>query len=118
MTRDEMQTRWLNRREIFSSSGACVDGVRIIDQFFGDLASVEEIESDRILTLREAAARTGYSVDHLARLIRQGKLSNAGRHKAPRIRVGDLPQRRQFARKRSSAYSVVTDAQALRNGRQ
>src|SRR5207247_9943722 len=31
------------------------------------------------LTLAEASARSGYSQDHLARLIREGRLPNAGR---------------------------------------
>ncbi len=45
------------------------------------------------LTLAEAAELSGYSVDHLARLVRDGKIPNAGRPRAPRIRRGDLPRR-------------------------
>jgi len=45
------------------------------------------------LKLRDAALESGYSVDHLARLIRQGKLRNAGRPNAPRVRRGDLPRK-------------------------
>src|SRR5207245_6873324 len=40
------------------------------------------------LTLAEASARSAYSHDHLARLIREGRLPNAGRPHAPR---GDDP---------------------------
>jgi hypothetical protein len=35
--------------------------------------------------LAEASAQSGYSQDHLARLIREGRLPNAGRPHAPRI---------------------------------
>lgn len=43
------------------------------------------------LTLGEAAELSGYSTDHLGRLIRDGRIPNAGRHNAPRIRRADLP---------------------------
>lgn len=49
---------------------------------------------DALLTLAEAALRSGYSPDHIARLIREGKIPNAGRRGAPRVRAGDLPSRR------------------------
>jgi hypothetical protein len=45
------------------------------------------------LTLSEAAAESGYSVDHLSRLLRSNRLPNAGRRYSPRIRRGDLPRR-------------------------
>lgn len=43
------------------------------------------------LTLTEASAESGYSPAHLERLVRQGKIANAGRKHAPRIRRSDLP---------------------------
>jgi hypothetical protein len=45
------------------------------------------------LTLREAARLSGYSADHLSRLIGQGKLRNVGRKHAPLVLRGDLPTR-------------------------
>jgi len=50
-------------------------------------------QSDDVLSLGEAAAASGYSADHLARLIREGKIPNAGRPNAPRVRRGDLPRK-------------------------
>ena len=50
-------------------------------------------EGDRLLTLREAAEMSGYSADHLGRAVREGKIPNAGRHRAPRIRLRDLPKK-------------------------
>ena len=47
----------------------------------------------RPLTLGEAAHLSGYSSDHLGRLIREGKIPNAGRPKAPRVARGDLPRK-------------------------
>jgi hypothetical protein len=45
------------------------------------------------LTLRQSARVSGYSADHLSRLIRQGSLRNVGRPRAPRLRRGDLPHK-------------------------
>lgn len=50
-------------------------------------------EQDDLLTLRGAAHMSGYSADHLGRLLRQGLIPNAGRPHAPRIRRADLPRR-------------------------
>ena len=73
-------------------------------QQFGDpqsarlwqLAAVElehalKAVGDETLTLVEAAALSGYSVDHLGWLVKKGKLANHGRKHAPRIRRADLP---------------------------
>lgn len=47
--------------------------------------------NDTLLTLAQAADHSGYSADHLGRLVREGKIPNAGRHGAPRILRRDLP---------------------------
>src|SRR5688572_30518698 len=73
---------------------------------YGDtrLAAVCELHADEIeasvrqagdarLTLVEAARESGFSVDHLGRLLRSGKLANAGRKNAPRILRSDLPRK-------------------------
>ena len=49
--------------------------------------------ADERLTLAEASLRSGYSQDHLALLIREGRIPNAGRRGSPRIRAIDLPVR-------------------------
>lgn len=51
---------------------------------------VRELES-RPLTLAEASEVGGYSVDHLGRLVRQGKIPNVGRPGAPRIAREHVP---------------------------
>lgn len=81
----------------------------------------EEVEhalkyaEDEHLSLKAAARETGLSVDHLARLVRQGRISNAGRKGSPRIRRGDLPRtpRRLLASDASASYDPVTDARSL-----
>jgi len=60
------------------------------------LAELDTLVSDsanEALSLRQAAAESGYSADHLAREVRAGRILNAGRRGAPRIRRGDLPRK-------------------------
>lgn len=48
---------------------------------------------DEKLTLEAAADESGYSRDHLSRLIAEEVLPNAGKKHAPRIRRRDLPRK-------------------------
>lgn len=55
------------------------------------LGSVLRANEDELLSLQQAADESGYSVDHLGRLIRERKVPNAGRKARPLIRRSDLP---------------------------
>jgi hypothetical protein len=57
------------------------------------LEAVLQSADAKPLTLEQAAAESGYSVDHLGRLIRQRRIPNAGRKNAPRIVRSDLPRK-------------------------
>lgn len=46
-----------------------------------------------LVCLTEAAQLSGYSADHLGRLLREGKIPNGGRRGAPLIRRCDVPTR-------------------------
>lgn len=48
---------------------------------------------DVVLNLQEAARESGYSPDHLGRMVRQGKIANTGCENAPKIRRRDLPRK-------------------------
>ena len=48
---------------------------------------------DELLDLQQAAAESGYSADHLGRLLREKRLENAGRPNAPLVRRADLPMK-------------------------
>ena len=56
------------------------------------------------LSLTEAARESGYTADHLGRLVRDGRIPNAGRPGAPRIARVHLPRK---------ATAPVPDAPAL-----
>jgi hypothetical protein len=80
---------------------------RLIQRMANDLEAALRAEVDELLNLREAAHEAGYSEDHLGRLIREGRIPNAGRTNSPRIRRGDLPQKRgRGAATRSGRYDT------------
>lgn len=76
-------------------------------------AVLMERESES-LSLADAAAESGYSADHLARLIREGVISNAGRKHAPRIRRRDLPKK-SAALRHTPLFGMIDRAQIARS---
>jgi len=71
-------------------------------------------EADELLTLSQAAAESGYSEDHLGRELRAGRIPNAGRPGAPRVRRVDLPKKpRRLSAGEPHAYDPVADARSL-----
>ena len=119
MTPEAFIDEWTNRLNEYRTVAAQVDGEKICERVLADFSAVLEAEANTILTLAEAARRSGYSEEHLGRLVRDGKIPNAGRRGVPRIRAGDLPRRpnTKVAGPRSAAYDPVTDARTLLNRR-
>ena len=119
MTPEAFVRKWTSRRDEFHALGVHVDGARICHEVLADFGKVHETEANAALTLREAAARSGYSTGHLGRLVRQGKIPNAGQPRSPRVRVGDLPARPSavVAERRPRTYDADTDARSLVNRR-
>jgi len=116
---NEWRARWAARRDELQRLGALVDGAKLVGEMLADLDSVLVEEANALLTLKEAARVTGYSRDHLERLVRGGAIPNAGRLGAPRVRLSDLPRRspRSLATGIDVAYDPVADARALRGRR-
>jgi hypothetical protein len=48
---------------------------------------------EEALALTDAAKESGYSANHLGRLVRSGEIENIGRSNAPKIRRRDLPRK-------------------------
>jgi hypothetical protein len=64
------------------------------------------------LTLVQAARESGFTADHLSASIKKGRIPNAGRDGAPRIRRADLPIKRVGGPGRPSrAESPQADAE-------
>jgi len=87
----ELATAWRARAADLEefSRGSAAAFRRCADELEASLRSAA-LED---LTLAEAAKQSGYSVDHLARLVRAGRIPNSGRPHTPRIRRSDLPQK-------------------------
>ena len=86
-------SRWRAQRDEFRQLDAMVNGERLCPEIVQDLETLEKTEGEEVLTLSKAAEYSGYSREHLARLVRVGRLHNAGRPDAPKIRACDLPRK-------------------------
>lgn len=113
MNRDQFFAKWRAEAETMRRRGVMADGAALCEEILGDLESVLKSEGDQLLSLREAAAWSGYSADHLGRMIRTGEIRNAGRKGSPRIRACDLPRRPKAGPPRSGAYDPAADAREI-----
>jgi hypothetical protein len=111
----EIIQRWTDRQAEWSKLGANVNGAALAAEVVADLEKIAASNGDAELTLTDASTLSGYSTDHLSRLIREGKLENRGRKGAPRIRRADLPLRPKggIATARNNGYNPDTDARSL-----
>lgn len=73
-----------------------------------DLREALATGGEELLTLREAARLSGYSADHLGRLVRRGRLANRGTPRRPLVAAVDLPRKpAQTGSARRAAEDVV-----------
>ena len=90
-----------------------------------ELEAALRVQNAELLTLTEAAEASGYSADHLGRLVRNGSIKNYGRRNAPKVRRGDLPRKLTLpscqadpkllgASRRQVAKAITTSADSRR----
>ncbi len=91
MTRDQFLAKWRTRLDELQRLDATVNGAKLCD----------------LLTLTEAARESGYSADHLGRLVKAGAIPNSGRTNAPRIRRKDLPRKASRLRSERGSGRLV-----------
>ncbi|MDQ6770211.1 MAG: hypothetical protein M3Z54_09510 [Gemmatimonadota bacterium] len=92
-TINAFRERWLARRDQLRRLHALVDGAVLCDQLLAELDHLTDEAATEPLCLHQASKESGYSVDHLARQIRTGRIPNAGRRGSPRIRRDHLPRK-------------------------
>ena len=110
--------RWREEAAILRRRGAVECGDALLS-CAADLEAALGQMDDVVLTLTEAQALSGYTSDHLARLVRKGKIPNAGRQGAPRIRRSHLPQKpADLASTDPKAYDPIADARKLGSRRE
>jgi len=115
----ELVAQWEARRADLERLHAMVDGAVLIDELLTELREWQAADAKEAVSLQEAHRLGGYSVDHLQRLVAQGKIENVGRRGSPRIRRADVPMRTgyvlpdgaedgQFSSRRRMALAVTT----------
>ncbi len=106
--------KWTAEAEAMHRRGVLVTGAGLCRELLADFQAVMAGQVDPLLSLPEAAGRSGYSVEHLGRLVREGRIPNAGRKGSPRIRAGDLPRKpRALVHAGPLAYDPDADARTL-----
>ncbi len=87
-----LSSRWRTRAKLFRDH-ADESVARAYEKCATELDEALQEQDERLLDLQEAAVLSGYSPDHLGRLVRDGTILNAGRARAPKIRLRDLPRK-------------------------
>ena len=88
--------QWREKAKLFRQHGHEATA-RTYEVCSAELEAAVRGGAQELLDLKEAARESGYSADHLGRLVRDGKIPNAGRRNAPKIRRIDLPRRPEQA---------------------
>src|SRR5581483_5942280 len=76
-------SRWRERAGALRTWGGSEGAARAGETAAAELEAALRAARDELLTLEAAATESGYSADHLGRLLRAGKLPNACRPHAP-----------------------------------
>ena len=99
--RTECVKMWRKDAETLRLYG-CEDAARLLEVVSDQLEMTIASAARERLTLTQAAQESGYSRDHLGRMVQNGQIPNSGKHGAPRIARADLP-RKPMASARSEA---------------
>lgn len=92
MTLAELEGRIAERRAQLAGLRAQVDAAAVYDEILQWIRDVH-LPDEAPVSLVRAAIATGYSADHLGRLVRDGQLKNHGRHGRPLVRLSECPRR-------------------------
>lgn len=84
---------WRERSLLLKEWAAAEGAAKAWEQAATELEQCLTRHEDETLNLQQAAALSGFNADHLGRLIRLGRIRNAGRKNAPRILRKDLPRK-------------------------
>jgi hypothetical protein len=94
MTVEEFRAKWRAEAEAMQRRGGLVSGSVLIAEMLIDVETVLTEPLDALISVEEAARASGYSADHLARLVRDGKVPDRrppGTQGRLLFRRGDLP---------------------------
>lgn len=89
-TTPELVAHWRTEAISLRAWGA-IGEATTLERAAVQLEAAQRETDNELLTLTQAAAVSGFSADHLGREVRAGRIPNAGRPSAPKIRRRDLP---------------------------
>lgn len=107
-----LSSRWRTRAKLFRDH-ADESVARAYEKCAEELDEALQEQDERLLDLQEAAELSGYSVDHLGRLVREEKIQNAGRPGAPRIRIKHLPRKISEVLPEADTFDHLPSATAI-----
>jgi hypothetical protein len=107
MTPQDFRAKWAAEADTMRRRGAWVNGAAVLDEVLADFASITHGDADELLNLQHASRESGYSANHLGRLVRVGTIPNAGRPNAPKIRRRDLPRKAPGLRRAQTPRSLL-----------
>jgi hypothetical protein len=83
---------WRDRATLFRLHGAEAQAATL-DATAAELEATLTASFDELLPIGVAASESGYSCSQIRRMLREGKIPNAGDPGSPRIRRADLPRK-------------------------
>jgi hypothetical protein len=90
---DALPSEWRDRAQYLRDYGDS-NTARLWELAAKELEAALTAHGQETLTLVQAAKLSGFTADHLSASIKKGRIPNAGRDGAPRIRRSDLPTKR------------------------
>jgi len=116
---NEILEKWHNRKAEYSRLHAHVDAAALVAEVIEDLTAAARAEESTTLTIAQAAAKSGYSAEHIRRLIAKGHIPNAGRKGAPRVPSAAVRKRRrpEVASNTKRPYDPDADVRLLQGAR-
>jgi len=90
----DLPALWRNRADFLREFGD-PNSARLWELAATELERALQLFGNEALSLRSASRECGFTADHLGALVKRGRIPNAGRKGAPRIRREDLPPKKQ-----------------------
>lgn len=89
---EQLIAEWRQRADRYEADGV-ESHARLLRSNADELERARDAALGEPLTVAAAAVLSGYSTQHLKKLLHDGAIPNVGKPGAPRIRRGDVPRR-------------------------
>lgn len=93
MGRDDLVVKWERKAAEFQALAANVDAAAMCQLFVADLQALAAESRDDWILIGQAPAFSGYSKQHIRRLIQSGQLPAEGEGRARRVLLRALPRK-------------------------